>query len=172
AGRPLRAPPPRPRGGGGAGALWRGAPPQGKKPGLPPPPQTERCARSPGAGAGPIRAHRRVRPLESAVAGQAAGGAFRGGVDQPRDGAHHAQKNDLQPWRQRRWVIPPDHNPAFAAAMEDVLTVYAQPPDPARPLVCLDETSKVLTADVRPPQPAKPGRAGGKDTRTKGNRGE
>jgi DDE superfamily endonuclease len=48
--------------------------------------------------------------------------------------------------------------------MEDVLTVYAQPPDPARPLVCFDETSKVLTADVRPPQPARPGRPARQDT--------
>jgi hypothetical protein len=56
--------------------------------------------------------------------------------------------------------------------MEDVLTVYAQPPDPARPLVCLDETSKVLTADVRPPQPAKPGRAARQDTEYQRNREE
>jgi DDE superfamily endonuclease len=61
-------------------------------------------------------------------------------------------------------VIPPDHDPAFVAAMEDVLTVYAQPPDPARPLVCFDEKSKVLTGDVRPPQPAMPGRAARQDT--------
>lgn len=33
--------------------------------------------------------------------------------------------------------------------MEDVLTVYAQPPDPSRPLVCLDEAAKELQADVR-----------------------
>jgi len=48
--------------------------------------------------------------------------------------------------------------------MEDVLSVYPQPPDPARPLVCFDETSKVLTADVRPSQPARPGRAARQDT--------
>jgi hypothetical protein len=31
---------------------------------------------------------------------------------------------------------------AFVASMEDVLEVYKRPPDPQRPLVCLDETSK------------------------------
>jgi hypothetical protein len=66
-------------------------------------------------------------------------------------------------------VIPPEHNAAFAAAMEDVLAVYARPPDPARPLVCFDETSKVLSADVRPPQPAQPGRAARQDTEYKRN---
>jgi len=52
------------------------------------------------------------------------------------------------------------------------LAVYAQPPDPARPLVCFDETSKVLTADVRPPQPAMPGRVGRQDTEYQRNRQE
>jgi hypothetical protein len=42
--------------------------------------------------------------------------------------------------------------------MEDVLEVYQRPHDPARPLVCLDETSKQLVAETRVPVPAKPGR--------------
>jgi hypothetical protein len=42
--------------------------------------------------------------------------------------------------------------------MEDVLEVYQRPHDPARPLVCLDETSKQLIAETRVPVPAKPGR--------------
>lgn len=41
--------------------------------------------------------------------------------------------------------------------MEDVLRVYARPPDPARPLVCFDEAGKELRRDVRPPRPAAPG---------------
>jgi hypothetical protein len=41
--------------------------------------------------------------------------------------------------------------------MEDVLRVYARPPDPARPVVCFDEAGKELRRDVRPPQPAVPG---------------
>ncbi len=42
--------------------------------------------------------------------------------------------------------------------MEDVLAVYARPFDPARPVVCLDETSRQLLGEVRPPLPAAPGR--------------
>lgn len=43
------------------------------------------------------------------------------------------------------------------AKLEDVLAVYARPPDPARPLVCFDESGKELRRDVRPPQRAAPG---------------
>ena len=42
--------------------------------------------------------------------------------------------------------------------MEDVLAVYTRGHDPARPLVCLDETSKQLVAETRDPIPMKPGR--------------
>ena len=41
--------------------------------------------------------------------------------------------------------------------MEDVLSVYLQPRDPERPLVCLDETSKQLVAETRTPIPMRPG---------------
>ena len=41
--------------------------------------------------------------------------------------------------------------------MEDVLEVYHRPHDPARPLVCLDETSKQLVAETRTPLPMRPG---------------
>jgi len=54
-------------------------------------------------------------------------------------------------------VIPPKANAAFVAAMEDVLEVYTRPHDPARPLVCLDETSKQLVAETRAPLPMLPG---------------
>ncbi len=41
--------------------------------------------------------------------------------------------------------------------MEDVLAVYERPYDAARPVVCLDETSRQLLGDTRPPLPAVPG---------------
>ena len=47
--------------------------------------------------------------------------------------------------------------------MEDVLDVYERPYDPARPVVCLDETSKQLVAETRqavPPAPARDGKSG------------
>jgi hypothetical protein len=54
-------------------------------------------------------------------------------------------------------VIAPDASASFVAAMEDVLEVYQRPHDPARPVVCLDETSKQLIAQTRVPIAAKPG---------------
>lgn len=43
--------------------------------------------------------------------------------------------------------------------MEDVLDVYTRPYDPARPVVCMDETSKQLLRDVQAPLPAAAGRS-------------
>ncbi|MET4015949.1 hypothetical protein ABIC10_001037 [Bradyrhizobium sp. S3.2.12] len=42
--------------------------------------------------------------------------------------------------------------------MEDVLDLYAEAPDPERPLVCFDETPVQLIGEVRQPVPAQPGR--------------
>ena len=64
----------------------------------------------------------------------------------------------------RRWLIPPKHNAAFVAAMEDVLAVYARPLDPLRPLVCVDEAGKDLKAHTRPSQRAAPGRDAREDS--------
>jgi DDE superfamily endonuclease len=65
-----------------------------------------------------------------------------------------AQKNELKPWLQKQWVIPPPANAAFVCAMEDVLAVYTRPYDPAYPVVGLDETSQPLIAETRTPLPA------------------
>ena len=43
------------------------------------------------------------------------------------------------------------------AKLEDVVRVYARPPDLARPLVCFDEAGKELRREVRPPRPPAPG---------------
>jgi hypothetical protein len=42
--------------------------------------------------------------------------------------------------------------------MEDLLDLYAEPLDPARPLVCFDETTKQLVAETRVPLPRAPGK--------------
>ena len=42
--------------------------------------------------------------------------------------------------------------------MEDVLEVYKRRPNPRRPVICLDETSKQLVSETRVPIPAIPGR--------------
>jgi hypothetical protein len=57
-----------------------------------------------------------------------------------------------------QWCIPPEANAAFVWHMEDVLDVYHRPYDPARPLICLDETSRQLLADTRAPLPPAPAR--------------
>jgi hypothetical protein len=54
-------------------------------------------------------------------------------------------------------VIPPKENAAFVASMEDVIEVYHRPRNAAKPLVCLDETSKQLVVETRAPLPAQPG---------------
>ena len=56
-------------------------------------------------------------------------------------------------------MLPPKANAGFVAAMEDVLEVYARPPDPKRPQVCIDEGGKQLIGDVRDPLPVRPGSA-------------
>jgi hypothetical protein len=66
-------------------------------------------------------------------------------------------------------VIPPKANAAFVAAMEDVLDVYTQPRDPARPLVCLDETSKQLVDETRMPVPMRKGQPARHDYEYKRN---
>jgi transposase len=65
-------------------------------------------------------------------------------------------ENELKPWRKDMWCIP--HVDAdFVARMEDVLDLYAEAPDPRRPVVCFDESPVQLIGEVRQPIPAKPG---------------
>jgi DDE superfamily endonuclease len=47
--------------------------------------------------------------------------------------------------------------------MEDVLELYAEPLDEARPVVCMDELSKELHGQVAEPIPAAPGRTARED---------
>ena len=65
-------------------------------------------------------------------------------------------ENDLKPWRRDMWCIP-HVDGEYVARMEDVLDLYAGAPDPARPLVCFDETPVQLIGEVRQPIPAQLG---------------
>ncbi|MGY3404840.1 transposase [Bradyrhizobium sp. GM5.1] len=65
-------------------------------------------------------------------------------------------ENDLNPWRRDMWCIPYVDG-EYVARMEDVLDLYAEAPDPVRPLVCFDETPVQLIGEVRQPIPAEPG---------------
>ena len=63
----------------------------------------------------------------------------------------------LKPWREKMWCIP-TVNAEYVARMEDVLDLYAEPPDPRRPVVCFDETPRQLIGEARVPIQAQPGR--------------
>ena len=100
---------------------------------------------------------RGVRPLEPAPARRESRRTEHRRASQRQHDRPDAKKNALKPHRNRQWVIPPDANAGFVAAMEDVLETYQKPRDPDRPLVCLDETSKQLIIETRAPIPAKSG---------------
>ena len=65
-------------------------------------------------------------------------------------------ENALKPWRQKMWCIP-EVNGEYVARMEDVLDLYAEAPDPRRPVVCFDESPIQLIGETRQPLPATPG---------------
>ena len=64
-------------------------------------------------------------------------------------------ENDLKPWRKDMWCIP-QVDAEYVARMEDVLDLYAEEPDPERPVVCFDESPTQLIGEVRSPIPAEP----------------
>lgn len=73
------------------------------------------------------------------------------------------QANELKPWLKQEWCIPPEHNGVFVCHMEDILEVYCRPPNPKRPVVCLDELPYQLLAETRLPLPTQPGQPAGYD---------
>jgi transposase len=65
-------------------------------------------------------------------------------------------ENELKPWREKMWCVPKIDG-EYVARMEDVLDLYAEPPDPKYPVVCLDESPVQLIGEVRKPIAAAPG---------------
>ena len=65
-------------------------------------------------------------------------------------------ENDLKPWRKDMWCIP-QVDADYVAPMEDVLDLYAEEPNPKRPVVCFDESPTQLIGEMRQPIPAAPG---------------
>ena len=51
------------------------------------------------------------------------------------------------------WVIPPEADAEFVAAMEEVLDTYSRPYDPERPVLCMDEQPVQLFKETREPIP-------------------
>src|SRR3954469_19835588 len=66
------------------------------------------------------------------------------------------EKIALKPWREKMWCVPKIDG-GYVARMEDVPDLYAEPPDPARPVICLDESPVQLIGEVREPIAATPG---------------
>lgn len=80
-----------------------------------------------------------------------------------------APRNDLKPWLEPPWVIPPKASGGFAAAMGDVIEVYHRPADPGRPVVCAGEGGKPLVGEVREPPPVRPGSPAKEDPEYEGH---
>src|SRR5207245_2563977 len=59
-------------------------------------------------------------------------------------------------WRKDMWCIP-QVDADYVARMEDVLDLYAEEPNPKRPVVCFDESPTQLIGEMRQPIPAAPG---------------
>jgi hypothetical protein len=55
------------------------------------------------------------------------------------------------------WCLP-TVSPEFVWRMEDVLELYAEPYDPAYPVVCFDESPYQMISETRVPVPAKQGK--------------
>ena len=68
----------------------------------------------------------------------------------------------------QEWCIP-EVSAEFVAPMEDLLDLYAEPYDPARPVICFDESPKQLIGEVREPMPPQPGAPARQDTEYKRN---
>jgi hypothetical protein len=65
-------------------------------------------------------------------------------------------ENHLKPWRKDMWCIA-QIDGTYVARMGDVLDLYAEPPNPKRPVVCFDESPTQLIGEARQPIPAAPG---------------
>jgi len=65
-------------------------------------------------------------------------------------------ENGLKPWRKDMWCIP-GSTASMSPAWKTLLDLYAEAPDPDRPVVCFDESPVQPIGEVRQPIPAEPG---------------
>jgi transposase len=68
----------------------------------------------------------------------------------------------LKPWLEKMGCVPKVDG-EYVARMEDVLALYAQEPDPTRPVVCFDETPRQLIGEARVAIPCEPGKPARRD---------
>jgi hypothetical protein len=65
-------------------------------------------------------------------------------------------ENEIKPWRRKMGCVP-EIKGEYVARMEDGLDLYAEAPEPKRPVVCFDESPTQLIGEVRQPIPPEPG---------------
>jgi len=65
-------------------------------------------------------------------------------------------KHEVKPWLKEQWCIAKIDG-QYVARMEDVLDLYAEPLDPAHPVLCFDERPCQLLGDKVVPLPPAPG---------------
>ena len=83
---------------------------------------------------GVLHAAEGLRALDIATAGKEGSRIGNRRIRQRQHDQADAKKM-LNPRVKEQWVIPPQENSAFVAAMEDVLDVYQRPRDPIRPSI-------------------------------------
>lgn len=117
--------------------------------------QADGQGRGPAGGDGMRHAAGRPQTLDADAAGRRNGQVHRSRQPVGRDRAPPAGRERPQAVAQGHVV----HSLCceYVARMEDVLDLYAEAPDPERPLVCFDETPVQLIGEVRQPIPAQPG---------------
>src|SRR5256885_13835397 len=126
----------------GAGAVRRGSPR--------PPAHVRHGRGGAGHGVGVLGAARRTQALDDGRTRARRPARVRAGQFESRDGAPHAQKNDLKPWRRLMWCIG-ELTQEYRRRMYELLALYAQPFDPREPVVCIDEKSLQLVGHSRAP---------------------
>src|SRR5262249_13240706 len=94
-----------------------------------------------------------------AAAGRRVDRARAGRVDQHRDGAPGAPKDDIKPGIVATWCVPPEADADSVWRLEDVIRTDRLPYDPKYPVIGFDEACQQLFGAVRPPQRTRPGRA-------------
>jgi transposase len=66
-------------------------------------------------------------------------------------------ENELKPWQKKMWCIP-KVDAEYVARMEEVLDLYAEKPNPDKPVISFDESPVQLIGETRVPIAAKPGK--------------
>src|SRR5450755_273336 len=104
----------------------------------------------------PIRPREGARPLDAGTAGRRYGQAHRARELVGGNGAAEAGRKRAQAMAQGyvcMWCIPKIDG-EYVVRMEYVLDLYAEAPDPKRPVICFDESPVQLIGEVRQPIPA------------------